>query len=58
MVYYARHKAGKQNFCLADKIFRISINNLYLFFEPRPSSAGCLAAKTGRGEGVLLCSEK
>ena len=36
------------------------------FFEPRPSSAvpkgtpcgGCLAAKTGRGEGGLLCLRK
>jgi len=36
--------------CFAVKFFCISINNLYLFFEPRPSSAGCLAAKTGRGE--------
>jgi len=34
---------------LAEKIFYISINNLYLFLESRPSSAGCLAAKT---EGV------
>ena len=29
--------------------FFISINNLYLFFEPRPS-------KMGRGEGGLLCA--
>jgi len=39
----------------AVKKYYISINNLYLFFEPRSSSAGCLAAKTGRGEGGLLC---
>ena len=28
------------------------------FVEPRLSSAGCLAAKTGRGEGGMLCVEK
>jgi len=33
--------------CFAVKFFCISINNLYLFFEPRPS-------KMGRGEGGLL----
>ena len=31
-------------------IFYISNNNLYLFFESRPS-------KTGRGEGGLLCAK-
>ncbi len=56
IVYYARHRAGMGTLCFAVKIFCISINNLYLFFyEPRPLSAGCLAAKTRRGEGGLLC---
>jgi len=54
-VYYVRHRAGMGTLYFAVKIFCISINNLYLFYEPRPSSAGCLAAKRGRGEGVLLC---
>jgi hypothetical protein len=55
------------NFVLRSEDSYISINNLYLIFEPRPSFAGCLAAKTGRdescpskwtegrGEGGLLC---
>ena len=38
----------------AVKKYYISINNLYLFFEPRPSSAGYLVAKTGRGEPCPL----
>ncbi len=56
-MYYARLRVVSNNFtlCFITKIFIISINNLYLFFEPRPSSAGCLAAKMGRGEGGLLC---
>ena len=62
-MYHARHRAAARVLCFAVKIFCISINNLYLFFEPCPSSAvakgrpcgGCLAAKTGRGEGGLLC---
>ena len=48
MVYYARPGVGMGALCFAVKIFCISINNLYLFFEPRPS-------KTGWGEGGLLC---
>ena len=54
-MYYARHRVGMGTLCFAVKIFCISINNLYLFYESRPSSAGCLAAKTGRREGGLLC---
>jgi len=62
-VYYVRHRAGMGTLYFAVKIFCISINNLYLFFEPHPSSVvpkgtpcgGCLAAKRGRGEGGLLC---
>jgi len=50
--------------CASQWSFCISINNLYLFFESRPSSAvpkgtpfgGCLSAKMGRGEGGLLCA--
>ena len=52
-MYYVRHRAGMGTLYFAVKIFCISINDLYLFFEPRPSSAvpkgtpcgGCLAAK-------------
>jgi hypothetical protein len=62
-MHFVRHRIRIRILCLAVKIFYISIHNLYLFFEPRPSSAvpkgtpcgGCLAAKTGRGEGGLLC---
>jgi len=49
-----RHGVVARTLCFTVNIFT-SLNNLYLFFEPRPSSAGCLAAKTGRGEGGLLC---
>ena len=47
-MHFVRHRIRIGILCLAVKIFYISINNLYLFFEPRPS-------KTGRGEGGILC---
>ena len=54
-MYCVGNRAVAEILCLASENSCISINNLYLFYEPRPSSAGCLAAKTGRGEGGLLC---
>jgi hypothetical protein len=54
-MYHARHRVAVRILYFASENSCISINNLYLFFEPRLSSAGCLAAKTGRGEGGLLC---
>jgi hypothetical protein len=49
-----RHRAVIETLCSQLRFYN-SINNLYLIIEPRPSSEGCLAAKTGRGEGGLLC---
>jgi len=43
-----RRRVVARTLCFMLEIFYISINILYLFFEPRPS-------KTGRGEGGLLC---
>jgi hypothetical protein len=47
-MYHARHRAVAEILCFASENSCISINNLYLFYEARPS-------KTGRGEGGLLC---
>ena len=57
-MYRARHRTVAEILCFASENSCISINNLYLFYEPRPSFAvpkgtpcgGCLAAKTGLGE--------
>jgi len=55
-VYYAKHRVEREILCFAVKILsHFNCENLYLFFEPRLSAAGCLAAKTGRDEGGLLC---
>jgi len=62
-MYRVGNRAVAEILCFTSENSCISINNLSLFFEPRLSSAvpkgtpygGCLAAKTGRGEGGLLC---
>ncbi len=55
---YVRHRVGMGGCVFHSVDIYISINNL-LFLNPahRPQSRkGRLAAKTGRGEGGLLCT--